>query len=151
MLRQAQSQPILDRLHKWLLTKRLLLAKADVTAKAIDYTLGNWQGLTRFLEDGNIPIDNYKAENSIRPLCIGRKNWLFVGSQSAGERAATVMSLVESAKLNDRDPWEYLKDVLERLPTLKHRDLAELLPHNWKPPVSSAAPAPLARPIPKAA
>ena len=62
-----------------------------------------------------------------------RKNWLFVGSQQAGERAAVVLSLIESAKLNGHDPWAYLKDVFERLPTLKQRDLAQLLPHNWQP------------------
>jgi len=74
-----------------------------------------------------------------------RKNWLFVGSQQAGERAAVVMSLIESAKLNGHDPWAYLKDVFERLPTLKDRDLAQLLPHNWRPTgatvVLNAAPA----------
>ncbi len=64
---------------------------------------------------------------------MGRKNWLFVGSQQAGERAAVVLSLIESAKLNGHDPWAYLKDVFERLPTLKARDLATLLPHNWSP------------------
>lgn len=139
-LRKERSQPVADALHKWLLTKRQQLAKADVTAKAIDYSLSNWRGLTRFLEDGNIPIDNNAAENSVRPLCLGRKNWLFVGSQRAGERAAVLMSLIESAKLNDHDPWAYLKDVLERLPTQKHRDLAQLLPHNWKPAASAVAP-----------
>jgi hypothetical protein len=69
-----------------------------------------------------------------------RKNWLFVGSQQAGERAAVVLSLIESAKLNGHDPWAYLKDVFERLPTLKQRDLAELLPHNWRPTQPVAAP-----------
>ena len=100
--------------------------------------------LTRYLDDGNVPIDNHAAENAVRPLCVGRKNWLFVGSSQAGERAAASMSLIESAKLNGHDPWAYMKDVLERLPTLKQRDLAELLPHNWRPPdaarVSAAAP-----------
>ena len=89
----------------------------------------------------------------MRPLCVGirrsrclceashnRKNWLFVGSQQAGERAAVVMSLIESAKLNGHDPWAYLKDVLERLPTLKQRDLAQLLPHNWRPANNIAGP-----------
>jgi len=66
-------------------------------------------------------------------MAVGRKNWLFVGSQLAGERAAVLMSLIESAKLNGHDPWAYLKDVFERLPALKNRDLAQLLPHNWRP------------------
>ena len=73
-----------------------------------------------------------------------RKNWLFVGSQQAGERAAVVMSLIESAKLNGHDPWAYLKDVFERLPTLKQRDLAQLLPHNWRPARDAATPSTMA-------
>ncbi len=82
---------------------------------------------------------NNAVENSIRPLALGRRNWLFVGSQGAGERAANVMSLIESAKLAGHDPWAYLKDVFERLPTLKNADLATLLPHNWKPPALADA------------
>ena len=131
VLRQQHSKPIIEALHDWLVTKRQALAKADVTAKAIDYSLSNWTALTRLLDDGNVPIDNNAAENAVRPLAVGRKNWLFVGSQQAGERAADVLSLIESAKLNGHDPWAYLKDVFERLPTLKNRDLAQLLPHNW--------------------
>jgi len=131
--RQQHAKPVAEALHAWLSGQRQKLAKADVTAKAIDYSLSNWPGLTRYLDDGDVPIDNNAAENAVRPLAIGRKNWLFVGSQQAGERAAVVLSLIESAKLNGHDPWAYLKDVFERLPTLKHRDLAQLLPHNWQP------------------
>ena len=140
LLRQQRSRPIAEALHSWLTAKRQALAKADATAKAIDYSLSNWRALTRFLDDGNVPIDNNAVENSVRPLAIGRRNWLFVGSQQAGERAAVVMSLIESAKLNGHDPWAYLKDVFERLPTLKQRDLAQLLPHNWRPANDTAAP-----------
>jgi transposase len=140
LLRQQRSRPIADALHAWLTAQRQMLAKADATAKAIDYALSNWRALTRYLDDGNVPIDNNAAENAVRPLCVGRKNWLFVGSQQAGERAAVVMSLIESAKLNGHDPWAYLKDVFERLPTLKQRDLAQLLPHNWRPANDAAAP-----------
>lgn len=132
-VRQEYSKPVIEELHTWLTTQRLNLSKADATAKAIDYSLSNWRALKRYLDDGNVPIDNNPAENSIRPLCVGRKNWLFVGSQQAGERAAAVMSLIESAKLHGHDPWAYLKDVFERLPTLKQHDLEKLLPHNWKP------------------
>jgi transposase len=140
LLRQQRSRPVADALHTWLTAQRHKLAKSDVTAKAIDYSLSNWRALTRYLDDGNVPIDNNAAENSVRPLAIGRKNWLFVGSQQAGQRAAVVMSLIESAKLNGHDPWAYLKDVFERLPTLKHRDLAQLLPHTWRPATDTAAP-----------
>jgi transposase len=142
LLRQQRAKPVADALHVWLKTKRQLLAGADATAKAIDYALSNWRGLTRYLDDGHVPIDNNAAENAIRPLCLGRKNWLFVGSQEAGERAAVIMTLIESAKLNGHDPWAYLKDVFERLPTLKQRDLEQLLPHNWRPVTPAAAPAP---------
>jgi transposase len=140
LLRQQRSRPIIDALHTWLTEQRHRLANADVTAKAIDYSLSNWRALTRYLNDGNVPIDNNAAENAVRPLCVGRKNWLFVGSQQAGERAAVVMSLIESAKLNGHDPWAYLKDVFERLPTLKQRDLEQLLPHNWHPASDAATP-----------
>lgn len=138
LLRQSRSRPIADALHQWLLAQRQTLAKADATAKAIDYSLSNWRALTRYLDDGHVPIDNNAVENSIRPLAVGRKNWLFVGSQQAGERAAVMLSLIESAKLNGHDPWAYLKDVFERLPTLKDRDLELLLPHNWRPASSNA-------------
>ena len=140
LLRQQRSRPVADALHAWLTTQRQTLARADATAKAIDYALSNWRALTRYLDDGNVPIDNNAAENAVRPLVVGRKNWLFVGSQQAGERAAVVMSLIESAKLNGHDPWAYLKDVFERLPTLKQRDLAQLLPHNWRPASGNATP-----------
>ena len=140
LARQQRSKPVADALHTWLTTQRLLLVKADATARAIDYSLSNWSALTTFLGDGAVPIDNNAAENAIRPLAVGRKNWLFVGSQLAGERAAVLMSLIESAKLNGHDPWAYLRDVFERLPTLKNRDLAQLLPHNWRPASGIAEP-----------
>ena len=143
LLRQQRSRPVVDALHRWLSEQRQRLANADVTAKAIDYSLSNWRALTRYLDDAQVPIDNNAAENAVRPLCVGRKNWLFVGSQQAGERAAVVLSLIESAKLNGHDPWAYLKDVFERLPTLKDRDLAQVLPHNWRPAGGSAALAPV--------
>lgn len=139
LLRQSRSRPVADALHAWLLAQRQTLAKADATAKAIDYSLSNWRALTRYLNDGNVPIDNNAVENSIRPLAVGRRNWLFVGSQQAGERAAVMLNLIESAKLNRHDPWAYLKDVFERLPTLKDRDLELLLPHNWRPADNDAA------------
>ncbi len=140
LLRQQRSRPIVDALHSWLTAQRQVLAKADITAKAIDYSLSHWRALTRYLDDGNVPIDNNAAENAVRPLCVGRKNWLFVGSQQAGERAAVVLSLIESAKLNGHDPWAYLKDAFERLPTLKQRDLGQLLPHNRRPAGDTAVP-----------
>ena len=93
-----------------------------------------------------MPIDNNAAETLVRPLVIGRRDWLFVGSQQAGERAGIVLSLIESAKLNGHDPWAYLKDVFERLPALKQRDLAQLLPHHWRPVTDVALSAPVTAP-----
>jgi transposase len=139
-MRQLHAKPAAQALHAWLTEQRAKLAKADATAKAIDYALSNWPALTRYLDDGDIPIDNNAAENAVRPLVVGRKNWLFIGSQQAGERAAVIMTLIESAKLNGHDPWAYLKDVFERLPTLKNADLPLLLPHLWTAPSTTAVP-----------
>jgi transposase len=100
-------------------------------AKAIDYSLNRWKALSRFLLDGEISCHNNHLENLLRPWAMGRKAWLFVGSELAGQRAAMVMSLAHSAKLNGHDPWRYLKDVLERLPTHPNSRIEELLPHLW--------------------
>lgn len=138
-IRQQRARPVAEQLHDWLSSQRQKLANADATAKAIDYSLKRWRALTRYLDDGEVPICNNAVENAIRPLALGRRNWLFVGSQAAGERAASIMSLIESAKLNGHDPWAYLKDVFERLPTLKNSELATLLPHNWRPAAAEPA------------
>jgi len=105
----------------------------SATAKAIDYSLKRWKALTRYIDDGDVPISNNWVENQIRPIALGRSNWLFAGSLRAGQRAAAVMSLVHSAKINGHDPYAYLKDVLERLPTLPASRIEELLPHRWQP------------------
>ncbi|XVJ69179.1 MAG: IS66 family transposase [Rhizobacter sp.] len=144
-LRQDTSTTLLQEFKAWLLTQRQQLMNADVTAKAMDYTLKRWAALTLHLADARIPIDNNAVENAIRPLALGRKNWLFVGSQQAGERAAVLMTLIESAKLNGHDAWVYLKDVLTKLPTWPNSRLHELLPHRWVSPetASVAATAPV--------
>jgi len=102
-----------------------------VTAKAIDYMLKRWVALTRYLENGSLPIDNNRVANQMRPWALGRKNWLFAGSERSSKRAAAIMTLVQSAKLNGHDPYAYLKDVLTRLPTHKNSRIHELLPHHW--------------------
>ncbi|RPY39190.1 IS66 family transposase, partial [Pseudomonas aeruginosa] len=102
-------------------------------AKALDYSLKRWAALVRYLDDGNLPIDNNWIENQIRPWALGRANWLFAGSLRSGQRGAALMTLIQSARLNGHDPYAYLKDVLTRLPTQKASALAELLPHNWVP------------------
>lgn len=131
LLRQQRSQPILDRLHQWLTAHRQQVPNGSATAKAIDYSLKRWSALTRYCEDGAVPIDNNRVENQIRPWALGRSNWLFAGSLRSGQRAAAVMSLIQSARLNGHDPYDYLKDVLQRLPTQRASAVAELLPHNW--------------------
>lgn len=132
-MRQLQSQPIADKLREWLLLQRQKATDGTAIAKAIDYSLGRWKALTRFLDDGALPIDNNWVENRIRPIALGRSNWLFAGSLRAGKRAAAVMSLIQSARLNGHDPYRYLKDVLERLPTQPAARIGELLPHSWTP------------------
>ena len=131
-IRQAKSRPLADAFHQWMGLQRRQITDGSATAKAIDYSLKRWSALTRFLDDGQLPIDNNWAENQIRPIAIGRKNWLFAGSLRAGQRAAAVMSLIQSARLNGHDPYAYLKDVLQRLPTHKNHLIAELLPHRWQ-------------------
>ena len=132
-IRQARSRPVADAMHLWLAEQRRRVPEGSATIKAIDYSLGRWQALTRYIDDGELPADNNWVENQIRPIAIGRSNWLFAGSLRAGKRAAAVMSLVHSAKLNGHDPHKYLKDVLERLPTQPAIRVDELLPHRWSP------------------
>lgn len=117
----------------WLLQCRGKIPNGSSSAKAIDYTLKRWAALTHYLTDGNVPIDNNWIENQIRPIALGRSNWLFAGSLRAGQRAAAVMSLIQSARMNGHDPYAYLKDVLTRLPTHKASQIEELLPHRWQP------------------
>ena len=131
--RKRHMGPALDEFETWLRSQFELVPPNSAIAKAIRYSLSNWVALTRLLDDSQLPMDNNAVENLIRPLAIGRKNWLFVGSEKAGRRAAAVMSLIQSAKLNGHDPHAYLKDVLTRLPTHKAKDIAELLPHHWQP------------------
>jgi len=115
-LRTSQSRPIVDKLHEWLTLQRSRATDGTAIAKAIDYSLGRWPALIRFLDDGTLPIDNNWVENRIRPIALGRSNWLFAGSLRAGKRAAAVMSLIQSARLNGHDPYRYLRDVLGKRP-----------------------------------
>jgi transposase len=129
--RQAKAKPIADALHTWMKTHRLKVPDGSATAKALNYSLNRWEALTRYLDDGNLPADNNYLENRIRPIAQGRSNWLFAGSLRAGQRAAAIMSLIQSARMNDVDPYDYLKDVFTRLPTQPASRIEELLPHRW--------------------
>lgn len=131
--RQRRSRTVADALHQWLRQQRQKVPDGSATARAIDYSLKRWAALVRYIDDGDLPIDNNWVENRIRPIALGRQNWLFAGSLRAGKRAAAVMSLVHSAKLNGHEPHAYLRDVLERLPTQPASRIAELLPHLWQP------------------
>lgn len=135
--RQRHALPAAELLHAWLLAQRQKVPGGSATARAIDYSLGRWQALTRYFDDGAVPIDNNRVENLIRPIALGRSNWLFAGSLRAGKRAAAIMSLVHTAKLNGHDPYAYLKDVLERLPTQPASRIEELLPYRWQPGAAS--------------
>ena len=132
-IRRARAGPIIDELYNWLIDQRQRVPKGSATSKAIHYSLKRWPALKRYLEDGAVPIDNNWVENQVRPWALGRKNWLFAGSLRSGQRGAAIMSLIQSAKLNGHDPYAYLKDVLQRLPTQRASAINALLPHRWMP------------------
>jgi hypothetical protein len=138
-IRQRRSRPVADALHQWLGQQRQKVPDGSATAKGIDYSLSRWAALTRYIDDGELPVDNNWVENQIRPIALGRNNWLFAGSLRAGKRAAAVISLIHSARLNGLDPYAYIRDVLERLPTQSASRVDELLPHRWALIASSAA------------
>jgi transposase len=130
--RNAVARPLCERLHAWLRLECDRVPEGSATAKAMNFSLNAWTALTQNLLNGEVNVDNNHCENLIRPWALGRKAWLFAGSELAGQRAAVVMSLVQSAKLNGHDPQAYPNDVLTRLPTHLNSRIDELLPHNWK-------------------
>ena len=132
-IRQQQTKPLLDALQQWMALQRQKVPEGTASAKALDYSLRRWEALTRFADDGQLPVDNNWIENQIRPIAIGRNNWLFAGSLRAGQRAAAVMSLIQSARMNGHDPYGYLRDVMARLPMQRASQISELLPHRWQP------------------
>ena len=129
-IRQVRAGPLLDSLRQWLEANLARLSKKSDTAVAIRYALGRWTALTRYCGDGALEIDNNAAERAIRAVALGRKNYLFAGSDAGGERAAAIYSLIGSAKLNGLDPQAYLRDVLERIADHPINRIAELLPWN---------------------
>ena len=133
-VRQQLSRPLVEDLHDWLLGERSQMSRHNPVAKAIDYMVekgGRWGAFTRFLDDGRICLTNNAAERALRGIALGRKAWLFTGSQRGGERAAFMYGLIVTAKLNDVDPQAWLADVLARMPNLPVSRLPELLPWNW--------------------
>jgi transposase len=120
----------MDMLHAWMLAQRGLVREGSAISRALDYSLKRWAALSRYLNDGAVPVDNNWAETQIRPRALGRKNWLFAGLLRSGKRAVAIMSLIQSARMNGHDPYGYLKDVLTRLPTQRASEIGRLLPRS---------------------
>ena len=127
-LRQREARPRLEAWRAWLIAQRRKSAEGSGLARAIDYSLKRWEALARYVERGDLPIDNNLCENAIRPVCLGKKNWLFAGSARAGQRAAAIQSLFATARLNGIEPYAWLKDTLEKLPLWPNSRIDELLP-----------------------
>jgi len=137
-VRQKESKPRVDAMKAWFEEQRKDLPPKGDLAKAFDYGLNRWSAFSLFLEDGTVAIDNNAAERKIRPLTLGRRNWLFAGSDAGGENAADIMTLVESAKIAGVNPQTYLADILARINDHKINRISELLPWNWKPLAETA-------------
>ena len=131
-VRQQLSAPLVADLEVWMREQRAKLSRGNDVAKAIDYMLKRWTAFTRFLDDGRICLSNNAAERGVRGITLGRKSWLFCGSDRGGERAAVMYSLIVSAKMNDIDPQAWLADVLARIAEHPVQRLDELLPWNWR-------------------
>ena len=132
-VRQELSAPLVADLQAWLTLQRAKLSRGNDLAKAMDYMLKRWTAFSRFLADGRICLTNNAAERALRGIALGRKSWLFAGSDRGGERAAFMYSLIVTAKLNDIDPQAWLADVLARIADHPAQKLDELLPWNWRP------------------
>jgi len=129
-VRQTRARPLLDEFEKWMEKAVRSLSPKSETAAAIRYALSRWRALTRYVDDGHLEIDNSAAERALRAVALGRKNYLFAGSDAGGDRAAAFYSLIGSAKLNGLDPELYLRTVLARVADHPVKQIAELLPWN---------------------
>ena len=133
LLREQTSRPVLEQLHTYLLKiKDELLPKSEA-GQAVAYMLKNWAALTRYLDDGDLPIDNNHTERSLRGVAVGRNNWTFLGSDRGGRTMAVLRSFVASCELVKVDPFDWFRDVLSRIATHSIQQLDELLPHRWAP------------------
>jgi transposase len=138
-VRREQSAPVLAALEAWLREERSRLSRSASVAKPIDYMLKRWQRFARFIDDGRICLTNNAAERALRGFALGRKSWLFAGSERGADRAAVMATLIMTAKLNGVDPQAWLADVLARINDHSVHRLDELLPWNWRKPVPSHA------------
>jgi len=132
--RQEVAASLVADLEQWLRSQRAALARHNPVAGAIDYMLKDWTAFTRFLDDGRICLTNNAAERALRGVALGRKAWLFAGSDRGGERAAFMYTLIATARLNDIDPQAWLADALARIADIPQNRLDELLPWNWQKP-----------------
>jgi len=130
-LRRERLVPLVAELEAWMRTQRAKLSRHSDVAKAMDYMLKRWSTFTRFLDDGRICLTNNAAERALRGIALGRKSWLFAGSDRGGERAAVMYTLIQTARMNDVDPQAWLADVLARINDHSIRKLDQLLPWNW--------------------
>ena len=131
-IRNEKSRPVLEAIHELLMNPGKIILPGNKVSEAINYTVKHWSQLTMFLEDGRLPIDNNLVENSIRPVALGRKNWLFAGSKDGARRMAIIYSLVATCKLNEVNPYEYFYDILPRIPDFPQKNIADLIPARWK-------------------
>jgi len=131
-LRQAQAKPILDDIRAYLEREQPQVLPKSPEGQAIAYTLSNWKALTRYAEDGDLEIDNNGAERSLRGIAVGRKNWMFYGSDNGGQTAAVLTSLIATCKRLGMDPFAYLRDLFGHISSHPQSRLAELLPDQWK-------------------
>ncbi len=136
-VRQELSAPLIADLEAWLHEHRPKLSRSNDLAKAMDYILKRWTAFTLFLDDGRVCLTNNAAERALRGIALGRKSWLFAGSDRGGQRAAALYSLIVTAKMNDIDPQAWLADVLARIAEHPARDIDALLPWNWRPTAPS--------------
>jgi hypothetical protein len=148
-LRQERAVPVLQSMKAWLDEQYAKVLPKSAMAGAMNYALGNWQALLRYTTDGDIPIDNNAVERMLKIVALGRKNWLFAGSERGGKTAAVLFTLVSSGKRHGLNTWAYLRDVMVRLADLKPRELEELLPNRWRDSQPQAAtPSPACPPAP---
>jgi transposase len=131
-VRRDRVAPLVSELETWMRQEYGKLSRHSDVAKAMNYMLSRWQAFTRFLDDGRICITNNAAERALRGIALGRKSWLFAGSDRGGERAAVIYTLIQTARLNDVDPQAWLADVLARINNHNVQKLDQLLPWNWK-------------------
>ena len=139
VVRQELSKPLVEELHLYISEQRAKLSRGHALAKAIDYILKRWTAFTLFLDDGRVCLSNNAAERALRGIALGRKSWLFCGSDRGGQRAAAMYSLIVTAKMNGVDPQAWLADVLARIATHPAHRLDELLPWNWAQKASAMA------------